>query len=478
MTLAEIFVLSIGLSMATAAMSYGSVRFFERALVDAALRERAWTLALYMPALPLLLVATLLLGPGPVITVPAVAEAVGTLSVDVVGTGTAPLIQRDHLVQGLLGLALLLTLMRGLGVARRAARLHRLIRGSQSADSTVARAVEERARPMGVAAPRVRLCASTPEALVAGFWRPVLILPKALAADPAPPDFCAMTDHELAHLKRGDHRALWLEEAMLTILAVNPLLRLIRDRRAAAREEACDALALTHADADQRRLYARSLLDALRAPSGQDLPALTFTNNRRNFVMHRLKAVLSPSPVAGLRPRLAVLGLGVAVAAVAGTGSIALAAKRAPMVVAGPPAAVEGARVPVVAETTEHAVLTPPITEPARPETVPRTEPVVTAAQEPSIITNPSWSRHPMPSYPAAALEQGLTRGTVSLSCTVAAGGKVSDCSILHEDPVGAGYGAAALAAAAEARLSPRTVEGAAIGGTVRFRVRFQTSAE
>lgn len=81
-------------------------------------------------------------------------------------------------------------------------------------------------------------------------------------------------------------------------------------------------------------------------------------------------------------------------------------------------------------------------------------------------------------SYPAAAIEQGSFSGRAELSCTVEASGSVSDCTILSEDPVGAGYGPAALEAAGAARLSPRSVDGASVGGTVRFTVRFTRAAE
>jgi protein TonB len=64
------------------------------------------------------------------------------------------------------------------------------------------------------------------------------------------------------------------------------------------------------------------------------------------------------------------------------------------------------------------------------------------------------------------------------LSCGVEADGAMSGCTIVSEEPVGAGYGAAALEAAAQARLSPRTVEGVAAGGTVRFTVRFRLAGE
>lgn len=479
MTTPELLALSLGLSILVAALAWGAVRLFETTTADPILRERAWTAALYLPLAPVLLVAVLLATPPAVVEAPPPSDAVVTVRMSPTDRAASPSFDMERVALALLALALLLGLARGAGLARRTVRLHRLIASTGPADAVVLDAVRALATQAGVAMPRVRLCPSSGEALVSGVVHPVLVLPEGLAADPA--SLRTVCAHELTHLKRGDHRALWVEEALLAVLAINPVLRPIRDRRAAAREEACDAQVLARADGDARRLYARALLDALRAPARPHVPALTFTSTRRIFVMHRLKAVLSPAPVAGRRSRLAVLGLGVALSAVAATGSVALAARREPVVTPRPAVAAEvPASVPVVkAEPVARPAASIAPTPVAAPSDAPRAAPEPVAAPQARTITNPSWTRHPMPlSYPAAALERNLTSGRAELSCAVEADGRVSACTIVSEDPVGAGFGAAALEAAAEARLSPRSVEGVAVGGTVRFTIRFSMAAE
>lgn len=480
MTTPEMLALSLLSSLGVAALAYGAVRVFEARVADPVLRDRAWAAALYLSALPVVLTALLLLAP------PALVELETSglkMTVDLVVAEVRPpaAIDTRLLAWAVLGVSVFATLARGAGLVRRSLRLMRRVRRAKPAPFAVTELVAERAARIGVARPRVRITDDRSEALLAGVVRPLLLLPATLVRDADDAVLRAVCAHELAHLKRGDHRALWMEELLLTALATNPLLTAIRNRRAAAREEACDRMALGQADGDARRLYARSLIEALRAPAGRDVPALTFTSHRRIFVMRRLKAVLSPASVAGARSRLAVLGLGVALAAIGGTASVAVAAKREPIVVPAPAVAAAPSMPtaePIVTAAPDAAsapVAAPvPAVDAAQPEPAPGPTVAPEAEDRPTTITNPSWAQHPMPrTYPAAALEQGLNNGQADLSCRVESDGRVSDCTVLSETPEGVGFGAAALQAAADARLSPRTVDGVATGGTVRFSIRF-----
>lgn len=339
MTAAELMALSLGVSIAVAGIGGLAAAVLARRVADAGLKDRVWAVALWAPILPPLLTAILLASPAPVRTI-NVAPVSMTMSAPTLtatftqATPPAPVLMIDPAMigWGLLSLALLLSLTRLIALGVRAQRLRRLLATARHASPHLAETVATAAQALGLKVPAVRVSATATEALLAGLARPVLILPAVLAGMPDAADARAVIAHELAHLKRRDHQVLWAEEALGVALAFNPLTPLLRHRRAAAREEACDALALRDASPDARRAYARSLIDALRsrALSGEAVPALTFTGSQRSSAMNRLKAVLNPAPAAGRRTRLTALAAGLVVVGLAGAASFAVAAQREP----------------------------------------------------------------------------------------------------------------------------------------------------
>lgn len=136
---------------------------------------------------------------------------------------------------------------------------------------------------------------------------------------------------------------------------------------------------------------------------------------------------------------------------------------------------------PIPANIPVPPVLTPPTKKEDRIENT--APPVVTATPpqpapepappRPSVITNPSWARQVAPEFPERAAARGIDGGRVTLQCTVQPNGSLTACSVVSEDPAGAGFGAAALAAARRSRVAPRTVDGAAQNATVRWTTRF-----
>lgn len=87
-------------------------------------------------------------------------------------------------------------------------------------------------------------------------------------------------------------------------------------------------------------------------------------------------------------------------------------------------------------------------------------------------VVPPRWIDPPRPEYPRT-WNRRLEAGTVTLSCGVTPDGELTTCAIVSESPTDRGFGEAALKSVAGARLSPKTVDGVAEAGQVKFTVRF-----
>lgn len=152
--------------------------------------------------------------------------------------------------------------------------------------------------------------------------------------------------------------------------------------------------------------------------------------------MLRLKAILEPAAPAASRLRRTASVAVLLAAAAAASASVAVAAQREAVVTSGQSSdAVEAERT----------------------------------------IRNPAWAQHPVPAYPAAALDAGADAGSASVRCIAQADGALSSCSVLSETPPGLGFGAAAVQAAGGARLAAHHLaelrEPTPVVFTVRFRI-------
>ena len=328
----ELLALSLGLSFVVAALGLAGGTIIERLSADPGLRDKAWGAALLLPVLPPVATALLLITPAPlreVVIAPPAAVALAAPAAPAAAPAPLPGPELDWTLVAavVVAMAILLAVLRIAALMLRARRLSLLIRTGETPDAGTMETVRDAARGLAIAPPPVVISAAAPEALLAGLRPARLVLPVSFTTGDAGVAR-AVIAHELAHLKRGDHRALWVEELVLAMLAANPLMPLLRLRRAAAREEACDAIALADAGPETRRAYAQTLIEALRNRAGPQTLALTFTGAGRTTAMHRLKAVLTPAAPAGRRARLIAAAAGVALLAATGATTAALAGQR------------------------------------------------------------------------------------------------------------------------------------------------------
>jgi protein TonB len=103
--------------------------------------------------------------------------------------------------------------------------------------------------------------------------------------------------------------------------------------------------------------------------------------------------------------------------------------------------------------------------------------PAVVTPRPPAVITSPSWIRQPsadqlMRAYPDRALRAEVG-GLATVNCLVQPNGRVADCNLTGETPGGYGFGRAAQGLTRHFQISPRTVNGAAVGSRVNIAIRF-----
>lgn len=98
-------------------------------------------------------------------------------------------------------------------------------------------------------------------------------------------------------------------------------------------------------------------------------------------------------------------------------------------------------------------------------------------APRPAVITNPRTLRQPsdeelMAVYPARAQSAGIA-GRATISCIATVAGTLRDCETTAESPPGYRFGQAAVAVSRHYRLSPRTVDGAAVESRITLTINW-----
>lgn len=152
-------------------------------------------------------------------------------------------------------------------------------------------------------------------AAIFGVFNPALLLPES---------FCERYDHsqrhiilahEAVHLRRGDNGWNLCALLLLALFWTNPLMFIAWRYFRLDQELSCDALALRSCNKEQKRRYARTLLDSLGTmPSGMPAPVMTAWDNlgdikeRSLMVKQHLHAGSRPLTMAFSLLTLAVLG--------------------------------------------------------------------------------------------------------------------------------------------------------------------------
>ena len=134
-------------------------------------------------------------------------------------------------------------------------------RGALETDAPLAESVARVARELKLRrTPRVVVSAAIGSPAVAGFFRPMLLLPAGFSGDFSDAEKRLILLHELMHLKRCDLPLNWLLCVLQGLHWFNPLLWLAFARMRSDREMACDAQVLASDAEDRRADYGHALL--------------------------------------------------------------------------------------------------------------------------------------------------------------------------------------------------------------------------
>ena len=201
--------------------------------------------------------------------------------------------------------------------------------------------LERLAAAVGLAhPPELRLVAGIDGPAVAGWWRPVVLLPTALLARMPPELLEALLAHELAHVRRHDYLVNLLQGLVESLLFYHPVVWWLSNRARIEREQIADDLALRAIPEPRRLALALQRLDQLQAEAPLAFPHLAPAAHGGQL-MNRIRRLIRPQR-AGLHwksglPLLAVGALFAAVVAQA-TPSPAPVATPATAPVAATPA--------------------------------------------------------------------------------------------------------------------------------------------
>jgi beta-lactamase regulating signal transducer with metallopeptidase domain len=150
--------------------------------------------------------------------------------------------------------------------------------------------VDEGRRQLGIKRPvRVVETALVNAPALHGVLRPTLLLPEGLSASFTHDELRHVVLHELWHLRRNDVAVNWLLAAVQALHWFNPFVWFAVSRIEEERELACDELALSCLEQDERFGYGRTILKLVeRFRSAGAVPALVGIVNHKRKMKRRL----------------------------------------------------------------------------------------------------------------------------------------------------------------------------------------------
>jgi beta-lactamase regulating signal transducer with metallopeptidase domain len=200
--------------------------------------------------------------------------------------------------------------------------VQRLRRAAQTpAAARLAARVQALAADLRVSRPvRVAQSAAVQVPAVAGWLRPVILLPASALTGLSAPQLHAILAHELAHVRRHDYAVNLLQTAAEILLFYHPACWWISRRVRAERELCCDDVAVSVCG--DPLLYATALADLESLRTAPTL-ALAATDGP---LLQRVRRLLAPSPAGPRAPGLMAALVPAALLAAVMTGATFTAA--------------------------------------------------------------------------------------------------------------------------------------------------------
>jgi VWFA-related protein len=248
--------------------------------------------------------------------------------------------------------------------------LRRLKSGAVAAPEQIVRRIEESLARRGSTrrAPVLR-SAKIGTPMLAGVWRPAILIPEPLFSELTEEQLIQIGLHEAAHLARRDDYALLATRAIEAMLPVHPVVRWITRQIDLERELACDDIVVESAEAP--RSYAACLLRVVELCSGARAPrAAAGVAGDRSQLAKRVNRLLERNR--GTDARTSKARLLTAIGIVAALTCLAIQTPRA-IALSNPPAADQAAQMAPLAPPPQTLATprkpTPQAIERAAPQT-------------------------------------------------------------------------------------------------------------